>query len=527
LKVLAEKLRLFIKGQVSARYKIFVLALSVIGAVFILLATSRYGVGIVTDSVGYLAAARSIISGDGVIGHLGIPLTDWPPLYPVVLALFGFILNTDPLLIANVVNAILFGSTIYVVGLLTRRYFKYMPILGLLTTASVLFSMQIFVFSVKALSEPLFLLFTALAFLHANSYSIKKDITSLVLLAVAAGLSSLTRYLGISLILFGIGIILLYHNSGLKTKIIHLLVFLIISSLPIGLWLIRNYSVSGTLFGERHNPIFTLEQEAVSIFNTLLNWYIPQKYGSNILVFIPLAIVITLFYLLAKKLNIQSAKEVVKGISIFILFILIYISLLLISSTTTAYDNISDRLMLPIFIPVAFLFFKTGELIINILQERFHLRAASIFVKVFISLWLLYSMKSILFYYIPTFSKEGAGTYNTKLWRESATMQYLHNNSNICKGYAVYTNASDALYFFTGLHGKWVPTKHKYNSPDKGPEIVKGNWPIEEEAYLVWSYKTKWDNQYSLEELKKIADMKEMNRFNDGVVFFINKNKSI
>ena len=47
-------------------------------------------------------------------------------------------------------------------------------------------------------------------------------------------------------------------------------------AMPLGVWVIRNYSVSGTLFGPRTSSMFTLSQNLKYTFDTLLAWYLPN-----------------------------------------------------------------------------------------------------------------------------------------------------------------------------------------------------------------------------------------------------------
>ena len=53
-----------------------------------LFATSR-GIGLSPDSISYISAGRSLASGGGLRVWHGAPLTDWPPLYPALLALLA------------------------------------------------------------------------------------------------------------------------------------------------------------------------------------------------------------------------------------------------------------------------------------------------------------------------------------------------------------------------------------------------------------------------------------------------------
>src|SRR5258706_15257297 len=58
------------------------LAIVVLGGI----ATSRYGAGVSSDSVAYLAVAQNLRDGNGLYDHGGFPLLSRAPLYSMVLA---------------------------------------------------------------------------------------------------------------------------------------------------------------------------------------------------------------------------------------------------------------------------------------------------------------------------------------------------------------------------------------------------------------------------------------------------------
>jgi len=293
------------------------------------------------------------------------------------------------------------------------------------------------------------------------------------------------------------------------------------------LWLIRNYFILGSFFAVA-SPIFSLKDNLNSTLNTILNWYVPIKLGNRFF-FIIISAIILFLYFLGKKIGLQKIKNALSKMGIFILFVLIYSAFLIVTSSVIAIDKMSDRLIVPIFIPLVFLIILTSEKLISFFKGRISNKTANVFLIILISLWILYSVKTIALDYLPEFLTNGVtryestNVYNNKFWKESAAIQYLNNNKNVFDGYIVYSNAIDALYILTGLQGQWSPNKFKYNSPDELEKIEKGDWPHEEEAFLIWFYEVKWPNKYTLEELQKIVKMKEVKRFNDGVIYLMTK----
>jgi hypothetical protein len=97
---------------------------------------TRGGDGVSRDSVDYLAAAQSIVRGDGVtlpyasynepppvdfVGRQSEPLTNFSPLFPSMIALGSMVSGRDGLDVARVLNALGFSLIVALTGLLVWR----------------------------------------------------------------------------------------------------------------------------------------------------------------------------------------------------------------------------------------------------------------------------------------------------------------------------------------------------------------------------------------------------------------------
>jgi hypothetical protein len=318
----------------STKYNFLLILTAILGAVFVLLST-RYGAGLAGDSWDYIAAARNLIRGIGFIGYNnGDTFVLWPPLYPALLAIIGVIFRTDPFLIAGVVNALIFGLIVYIGGLLTFRHLSSFPVFAFVGTLTLLFSIPLFAVSLMAWAEPVFILFVILSLIFAESYLAKNDITSLILLSSSIALSCLTRYIGVSLILWGAVIIIIFRQDGLKVRIRHLSIFILISSLPLWIWLIRNYAITSTLFGPRVPSVSTLPQSLYLTSHTLLTWYVPARFAKSKLMLILLSATSVVFMGLCIKDIFQRVRVAAKRTSPIVLFIVIYTAFLIISGAS-------------------------------------------------------------------------------------------------------------------------------------------------------------------------------------------------
>jgi hypothetical protein len=510
--------------ELKTKYRIIFVLLALFGALYVFLSTRDLGAGLSPDSVEYISTARNFIKGLGFINYANRPTVIYAPLYPALLALIGGIFRSDPLLIANILNAIIFGFIIYLVGMLSFDYFSSFPAIAILGTITILFSSPLFKVSVMAWTEPLFILFVIISLFFANLYISKKNLSSLIILSIFISLASLTRYIGVTLLLWG-GLIILFINcrSSLKNKLSHLIIFFLITTLPLGSWLIRNYMVSGTFMGPRASSGYSLFQNIKFVFTILKNWYLPSiivKHRS-ILMIVSLGVGLLAGYSLAYDW--QVIKIWLRQTSSIIFFIIIYTAFLIISSTTTAYDQIDDRLLSPIYIPLIL----SLLVLINILVEPFRRRSSTKIVNSIvilgIMLWFVFPIRDTVIYAFQN-APTGWG-YSSLGWHESETVQYLLDHKTIETKCTFYTNDPWAVYILANLPTTLTPAKTKYNSQEEVRDLssLKGIWPEETDACLIWFQKIGRPYLFAIDELQTVADMHLFSSFNDGAIYSITR----
>lgn len=258
-------------------YKHTALALlGIFGSTIILTLTMEHGAGMTPDSVVYISVARNIADDNNFLTYNGTDLVLQPPLYPLILASIKIIASIDPQISTVYFNAFLFGFIICLSGLLLLKYLNSF-ILILLGTISVLISYALVKTSLMVLSEPLFIILLLLFLYYLDKFRSKQDYTSLFLLSLWASLACLTRYTGVILILTGMIFILIQQKSNLKEKLLQSLLFILITVLPIGSWIIRNYFISGTPLGQRAESSYSLSQNLKFYYDTLFPWYLPAN----------------------------------------------------------------------------------------------------------------------------------------------------------------------------------------------------------------------------------------------------------
>ena len=471
---------------IPVKDKLLLVILSLIGTGIIFFATSNYGAGISPDSVGYIATARHIADGIGIITYNNTPLIAQPPLYPAILGAIDFAFGVDPLLSANIVNAILFGLTLYLSGLLFSKYLTSSPYFALLGTVSLLVSIPLIKVSLMTWSEPLFICFIVFYLFFLSIYSENKNINSLLLLALSVALACLTRYIGVILVFTGTASILLIRQDNRKAKLLHVLIFVSLSVLPIGIWVTRNYILSGTLFGPRAQSLYTLVDNLSFTFDTILLWYLPRRitYSRPILMTLGIlsGFLLGLIFVWTKT-SITKLLKQTRPYLIFVLFVIIsYSGFLVITSTTTAFDQIGTRLLSPIVVPMTLLLLSVIERLSKPITVKFPTKpAAQIIIFLFV-LWLAYPARATVLN-ITNHLYEGEG-YSAKSWRNSQTMQYIsEKNLSNC---TIYSNGPDVVYLLININVKKIPSKSSGANVIADLSSLKDSWPQENKVCIVW-----------------------------------------
>ncbi len=249
--------------------------LSCVGVLVILAGTSTYGAGISPDSVGYIATARSMAAGDGAVSYDGAPMVLWPPLYPAFLAGIHYVSGVDPLSSAPIVNAVLFGVIIYLSYLLFLRHSESSRAFPLVGAASVLVSFPLVHVSLSAWSEPLFIVLVLVYLVTSEFYLARGTARLLLVVSLSAALACLTRYIGVVLIPTGLVTILAFRRDALGVKVRHLALFACVSAAPVGIWVMRNYYLSGTPLGPREPSGLSLFQNLVFTVHGVVSWFVP------------------------------------------------------------------------------------------------------------------------------------------------------------------------------------------------------------------------------------------------------------
>ncbi|MBN1507106.1 MAG: hypothetical protein JW955_09685 [Sedimentisphaerales bacterium] len=486
-----------------------IVALSIGGVALSLVSTSRYGVGVSSDSTAYLSAARSLSAGHGYMCHDGSPYTGWPPLFPTVLAGIG-LAGIDPAVAARFLNAFAFGGIIFASGLFFVRCLKSKALV-VVATSSILLSYPLLDISIMALTEAVFVLLVVLFVLEISSLLECGRFFSLVLASVFASLCLLQRYTGVTLVLAGTILIVFFERHGRPSvRLKHLAWFLAISCAPMAVWVVRNVLTTHMLTGHtRHHSVHSLYDNVVFAADAATKWLVPEWVSLSMRL-----IIVTLLLLLATAVLVFSLKvrRSVDGDCPYIrpagVVMLVYVPLLLYTHQVGVLNEpINDRYLSPLAALVPWVLFAAVDRVRAWLSPR--LRPASVLVVGLCALWLLYPLGRIR-EQVSSHRKYGAGGYAWVGWQTSPLVSWLHEHP--LQG-SVRCNAPDALYALVGRSAAVSPHR-TWNMPEFARMLFSG--PGE---FLVWFSRLPQPYLYDLDELVSVLNVEELIAFSDGGVY--------
>ena len=325
-----------------------------------------------SDTSAYIAAARNLFLGNGY-GYPGPDGTFYtlklnPPLYPLALALTGFL---DPNLVvgARWLSIFLYFLSILGTGVILYGSGKsiWLTVAGIIIFAS--FPKMFAIYS-SAMSEPLFLAVYIWTVYILVRHSLTGDIRYLICSALMAGLLPLTRYVGLVIPAAILIYLLLFGQGDWVTRIRKSTLFAALSGAPSAVWFAWIYFHSDRSIGGRILTFsWTQNYADLKLFyasfmdiiwgSLPFNEGLPQiTFASKYLILFVMLGVMTLVTVRSGRKDPRSAMSM--GIfSIFGLTGLVYsVSLLVIFILSTPRPDINDRMLLPLF--TSFLFYLTA-----------------------------------------------------------------------------------------------------------------------------------------------------------------------
>lgn len=500
---------------------------SFLSSIILILCTRHFGLGLSPDSVGYISVAGNILEGRGLISIDGLPFVGQPPLYPLLLSVISFVTGIDIYSSAMVLNVILSATVIYLSGLLLLHYFEDFR-LTLPVLLSIIVSVPIIQVSIRAWSELLFIFLLLIYLIIIERYRSNPSLKLLLSLSLSVTLLFFTRYIGVVFIITGGVSCFIFYRGTLGKKLIQTILFAVVSIIPPGLWLIRNYLLTDTLMGERGTASNTAIQNFFDLVYTAVSWFLPialSNYTYYILIAFLLIVLIAAFN---STQVFSKVSRLLWDILPLLIVIVSYSAFLLYSSTAIGIDRISHRLIAPIYIPLLIvllvIIYKLLPPILRFLH--FSVKRTNAIFLLLVFLTLLYPARAVMLTISDSSIQEWG--YSRAPSADTTVLQTLKQLSTQVPDHEIYCNVPELLYVQTGISSKLAPSRFIYQSVDSATSISEllQTWPSADTTYLLWYNQYYRNYLYSLNDLDSLFSLTQINRFSHGTLFKVNKKVS-
>lgn len=479
--------------KAERRFHIFLAVVSVVGAALVWLATSSYGPGLSTDGARYLSTAESIAAGRGIIDYLGLPLINWPPLYPILLAALKLATGLDVLILGQFVNVVAFGAIIYLSGLFFERSLPGSLTFATLATLVVATSLPLLEVSANIASDPLFMVCVLIFLLAAQKYLGGRGRGAWWQMALLAIAACFLRYAGLVLIISGGLIELLAWRKEWRRALLEAAAFGLVASAPIAAWaLFHNLPLGGTLLGA-HRPSLALTNFLFA-FEKMAGWFIP----SSLLELVP---AILLFAALAAILVAASNRgrrsawvARLQGSTILpsLIFVFVYGAVLVFAISTSEHQVAGSQRIHAILLPAFLVLLGSSmlDLLPKLPGKLAGLPMRNLLLAGF-ALWLLIPAYRVQAYVRASLEQGDVSyynLYNTRTLRESDIVAEIQSMQIGEDKERVYSNNEGAAWFYLRRR-IWRLPRFDAELGDDLETVMQtfDGWPAaDEQATLIW-----------------------------------------
>lgn len=496
------------------------------GGVAVLYGT-RHGAGISPDSIAYIGAARNLLHGYSFSLPYGqlhpTPLTQFPPLYPLVLA-GGGLLGLEPFSGARWVNAFVFGLGIFLVGNVVLRHTAAGSWVAVGGALLMLTSPVLLTIALMAWTEPLFLLCGFASLWLLAKFMAQPNRYGLYASAVLVGLAALTRYTGVALVITGCLGLLLFGRGTLWRRMADALRFALIGLLPLALWMVRNTVVAGTTTNRELSAHLLGRAQIVQALVTVSRWMaVPATAPGIIKLVAGLLLLVLIVYALYLPLTRQeharmgATDAATYFVKLLAMSVITYGGFLALSlSFIDANTPLDDRILSPVYVAVLILgLFIAGRALAGVWQSHL-VPFASLLVGIL--LFGFYLSQGI--HLLASSHKEGIGFEATR-WQESPIISQVRI---LPADTLIISNAPNVIYFLTGRRSMAIPKQTSAMSQQKnaryGAELETVKEMVgSEQAVVVYVNNLSRSSAAEERELQAYLDLHVVSQTADGAIY--------
>lgn len=356
---------------------ICIAAVSAVGSI-IFLSQSPHGVHASPDSFTYLSAADNLAHGRGwtySFGEAGEPVTLFPPLYPLLLAV-PELLDLSTFGWVTWQNAFLLGVLSFVVGITVFGATGGGLISALLAAVLVALGTPTITAYAHVWSEPLFYPLVVVVLASLGVFFTGGRTRWLVIGAAATSAAMLTRYAGLSLFVTACLLLLGWPGSPMRHRLGRTALFATIALPLSALWLIRNQTTSGTLTGNNQLVHSLSGEEVLDGLRTVGAWFVPEELDGGARVLTMLLLVALSLVLLAVAWAVIRSERLshIELPAIFVACltygVVHFLFIVLANAFSTRSPPFNDRILGPAFAPAVIAVLVSGHAVSRAFSQR-------------------------------------------------------------------------------------------------------------------------------------------------------------
>lgn len=484
------------------------LLVALAGFVLIQIFSNHSGIGVSPDSVTYLSASRHLATGGGFRSFDQLPVVDFPVGYPVFLTIISFFTRLDPLLYGSWLNGILFGILLYTCGSMMNGFYQRNGWYKRILLVCILFSPALQEVYSMLWSETIFLLLILFFIISISNFIREMKMKWLFVAAIICSIACLDRYAGIFMVPVGVSLIFFNQRDPLHKRLMRCLLF---SGISLSLFLIniiRNYFLTGFLMGQRQKGDLSFFRIIEYFGGVFCDWILVGRMP-GVAVMLTLAVLVIFSLTIFFTYKHRQANYEIEYASAAIG--LMYCVFMLLSSFLTRYEQFTNRLLAPMFIP---LLWSLSWWIPGFIGRRsYRMKWISGFIFLLVAALFLNIQLAADYEYYDGVKDAGIPGYREDEFTQSGIVQFVEKNKVIFDPhFPIYSNAPDAVYFITSLPAIQLPQV-------VFPEKVR-HYYESENGYLVWFNDLENPEMPKLDSILQKKNMLLLKQVPDGAVYF-------
>lgn len=499
-------------------------------AAYVVVTTMRFGAGITSDSVHYLASARSLMERGELATYTGLPLVSYAPGLPMIYAL-GYLLGLEDSTLVAVTNLL----SLFAIGFVSKCWIDRLPITVWHKTAAlaaIVWCPPLVRLLPYSLSEPPFIACTLGSMYCIWQFNRLRRKKWLLFGCLLASIAGLTRYIGISVVIAG-GIFLSLYWPKRPQNFLFGSIFAFVSALPVLAWLLRNKLRSGTLFGVRADSDYTAGQLLSDTIRAVSSWVVPERLLDILTVIAILGILmggLVAFMTFMSFFSVRrSENESLTMLPLVSLFIVSYSVLLVYSAATVKFASLNSRYWSPIAIPLVWLLVGLLPTLSQLYRLSGYLRRTIAMICV---LWLISGVYEAGRTVVEGYPEWWTGMVNNSVWRSSELVGYIKRTQ--LNG-VIYSNYPEHLYYLTGNVCYWLPYRGRIQFASEGGAKsldefllqVRSDLLANKNVYIAYFSFPGRTYAYSPQELERHLHLSLVYRARDGEVFKVSALRTV